>query len=181
MNKKLMFAMLVTMIWTSGCYEQRANESVDTESVKVEEREVQETDYKQIPYSQLVYSKTAPDFAWEYRSEERLDPDIKKLYEDGIHLAPGGWVLKETDQEFYMLVSGGNLPSSKGFRITSIQMAGEQNGNDKDHLYIILAPHQDGGTEDYPGEASITSLISIPKSGLPAGATINGVSMNGVE
>lgn len=180
-NRRLMFALLVAMTLSSGCYDQRSGESFYTESVSEEERPGQEADYREVPYSQLLYSKTAPDFTWEYRTEEHLDSEIEKLYEDGIHLAPGGWVLKETDEEFYMLISGGFLPTSKGFRITSIQMAGEQKGNDKNHLYITLEPHQGDGTKDYPGDASITSLISIPKSGLPAGAAIDGVSMNGVE
>lgn len=173
--------MIVMMILISGCYGHRSDESDYAGSVTEEVREVIEADYVQIPYTQLLYTITSPEFTWEYRSNERLDLDIQQLYNDSVNMAPGGWVLKETDQEIYMLVSGGQLTSAQGFRITSMKMAGQQIGNDKDHLYITLASQEDDGTEGYPGQASVTSLVTIPKSGLPDGAVIHGVSMTGVD
>ncbi|WP_242615148.1 hypothetical protein [Paenibacillus solani] len=173
--------MIVMMILISGCYGQGSDESDYAGSVTEEVREVQKIDYVQVPYTQLLYTKTSPEFTWEFRSIERLDPDIQQLYDDSVNMAPGGWVLKETDQEIYILVSGGQLPSAQGFRIASVKMAREQTGNEKDHLYITLASQEDDGTEGYPGQASVTSLVNIPKSGLPDGAVIHGVSMTGVD
>ncbi|MGO4789573.1 hypothetical protein AB4124_19410 [Paenibacillus sp. 2KB_20] len=180
-NRRLTFTMIVMMILILGCYKQRVGDSYDTEPVTVEEREIRETDYIQVPYEQLLYTKTASEFTWQSRSVEHLDPDIQQIYDDSINRAPGGWVLKETSQEIYMLISGGQLPSAKGFRIASMKMTREQIGDPKNHLYITLASQADDGTEDYPGQASVTSLIRIPKSGVPAGAAIQGVSMTGVD
>lgn len=58
-NRRLMFALLVAMTLSSGCYDQRSGESFYTESVSEEERPGQEADYREVPYSQLLYSKTA--------------------------------------------------------------------------------------------------------------------------
>ncbi|MGG3279877.1 hypothetical protein [Paenibacillus solani] len=180
-SKRLMIVMIVMMILNSGCYGHRSGESDYAGSVTEEVREAQKIDYVQVPYTQLLYTKTSPEFTWESRSNERLDPDIEQLYDDSVNMAPGGWVLKETGQEIYILVSGGQLPSAQGFRIASVKMAREQTGNEKDQLYITLASQEDDGTEGYSGQASVTSLVTIPKSGLPDGAVIHGVSMTGVD
>lgn len=180
-NRRLTFTMIVMMILISGCYKQIVDGLYDAERVTVEEREIRKTDYIQVPYEQLLYTKTAPEFTWQSRSVEHLDPDIQQLYDESINRAPGGWVLKETNQEIYMLVSGGQFPSAKGFRIASMKMTGEQIGDSKNHLYITLASQEDEGTEGYPDQASVTSLIRIPKSGLPTGAAIQDISMTGVD
>ncbi|MEC0201941.1 hypothetical protein P4H39_04800 [Paenibacillus lautus] len=177
----LTFTMIVMIIWMAGCHGPRSNDSYEAQNATEEERIIPEIDYMQIPYTQLLYTKSSPEFTWEYRLIKRLDPVIQQLYDDGINMAPGGWVLKETDQEIYLLVSGGQLPSARGFRIASMKMASGRIENEKNHLYITLASQQDEGTEGYPGQASVTSLISIPKSGLPDGAAIQGVSMTGVD
>lgn len=180
-SRRFMFMMIIALILNTGCYDYRSDESDYAGSVTEEVREAQKTDYVQVPYTQILYTKTSPEFTWEYRSNEQLDPDIQQLYDDSVNMAPGGWVLKETDQEIYILVSGGQLPSAQGFQIASMKMAGEQIGNEKDHLYITLASQEDDGTKDYPGQASVTSLVTIPKSGLPDGAVIHGVTMTGVD
>lgn len=180
-SRKLMFMMIIVLILNTGCYDYRSDESEYAGSVTEEVRDVHEVNYVQVPYTELLYTKTSPEFTWESRSNEQLDPDIQQLYDDSVSMAPGGWVLKETDQEIYMLVSGGQLPSAQGFRIASMKMAGEQFGNEKDHLYISLVSQEDDGTDGYPGQASVTSLVTIPKSGLPDGAVIHGVSMTGVD
>ncbi|MDL1164092.1 hypothetical protein P4H67_15740 [Paenibacillus lautus] len=180
-SKRLIFTMIVIMMLIAGSHGPRSNDSYEVQNATEEERILHEIDYLQIHYTQLLYTKTSPEFTWEYRSIECLDPVIQQLYDDGINMAPGGWVLKETDQEIYLLVSGGQLPSARGFRIASMKMASGQPENEKNHLYITLASQQDEGTEGYPGQASVTSLISIPKSGLPDGAAIQGISMTGVD
>ncbi|MFB4326330.1 hypothetical protein [Paenibacillus lautus] len=178
---RLMLTMIATMLLMAGCHGQRSNDFNEAQTLTEEARKAAEITYMQVPYTQLLYTKTAPEFTWEHRSVEHLDPDIQQLYDDGINRAPGGWVLKETDQEIYLLVSGGQLPSAKGFRIASLKMTDQKIGDQKNHLYITLSSYEDDGTEDYPGQVSVTSLVAIRKSGLPSGAAIHGVTMTGVD
>jgi len=172
---------MATMLLMAGCHGQRTNDSKKAQTVTKEARKAAEIKYTQVPYTQLLYTKTSPEFTWEHRSVEHLDPDIQQLYDDGINRAPGGWVLKETDQEIYLLVSGGQLPSAKGFRIASLKMTDQKIVDQKNHLYITLTSYEDDGTEGYPSQVSATSLVAIPKSGLPSGAAIHGVTMTGVD
>ncbi|GAE06924.1 hypothetical protein JCM10914_3117 [Paenibacillus sp. JCM 10914] len=132
-----------------------------------------------IPYSPVLYTKTASDFTWEFSTVE-LDEDTRLRYEEKIPIAPGGYIVKETEQEIYMIVSAGMMAATDGFEIESINMLEEELGEEP-ILNIKLSSVQDESTKDYAGEASVTALIVIAKSALPVGETILGVSMTGVN
>lgn len=173
----LMIALVTLMI--TGCI----MDNSDRSKPSVSEAETVEAvpDRKLIPiaYAQLAYTKTSPDYVWEFRTDNQVDQDIQQLYEAKHNRVPGASVLKETDEEIYLMIHAGKHPSSEGFEIVSMSIA-EEDGAQPASLFIELSPSHDEVTEGYPGEANVTALIRMNKKDWPEGFVLRSIRMTGV-
>jgi len=132
-----------------------------------------------IPFKQHLYSKNSPNFAWEWSGTEDVQPDIAAKYASLSDVAPGGFLVKETDTDYYICVSiGGTDSVTEGFKIKALTLPEQSNANEPT-LSIQVAHVSDENTADkqLQGSVHVRSLISVSKADLPEGVKINPIVM----
>ena len=81
---------------------------------------------KNIVYKQHIYSKSSPNFSWEWDNSDGLSQEIIDRYGEFKTSVPGGFIVKETDTEYFICVSIGEKESvTKGFEIISLTLPDE--------------------------------------------------------
>ncbi|WP_438351210.1 hypothetical protein ACP8HI_11535 [Paenibacillus sp. FA6] len=136
---------------------------------------------KSIPYKQLLYSKSSLNFAWERDNSDGLSQEIVDRYGEFKTSVPGGFIVKETDTEYFICVSIGEKESvTKGFEIISLTLP-EENTEKDPILKIDVIPvmNENNSDKKMKGKVFIRSLISVSKEDLPDGIVINSIIMSG--
>jgi len=132
-----------------------------------------------IPFKQHLYSKSSPNFAWEWSGTEDVQQEIAAKYATLSNVAPGGFLVKETDTDYYICVSiGGTESVTEGFEIKSLTLP-EQNNAEEPTLSIKVAhvSGENAADKQLQGAVHVTSLISVSKADLPEGVKINPIVM----
>lgn len=134
--------------------------------------------YEQLLY--MKYSERGPSDAMFAKSGQELDNGLLADYETYRKAVPGGFLVKEDRDAYFICVSVGRKRSvEEGFRIETVRLT-ESAADGRPMLTIRVKPAEDERTPDgADGDVFVTSLIRIPKNGLPDGTRIADISMVG--
>ncbi|NIK78915.1 hypothetical protein FHS15_004061 [Paenibacillus castaneae] len=171
--------ILFTIAALAGCSESHKNNQAEN-TISIAEEALANRENHQIPYKELLYSKSSADYSWESPAVEPIDDEIRDLYEKNKNLAPGGFLLKETDKQYYIVVSIENKSSfNEGFEMKSLAFFDDKEGKSPLLSIEVMPTSNEITTDDYKGLVSISHLISIAKKDLPDGSAIREISMIG--
>lgn len=171
--------ILFTIASLAGCSESHKNNQAEN-TISIAEEALANRENHQIPYKELLYSKISADYSWESPVVEPIDDEIRDLYEKNKNLAPGGFLLKETDKQYFIVVSIEKKSSfNEGFEMKSLAYFADKDGEDPLLSIEVMPTSDENTTNDYKGVVSISHLISVAKDDLPEGAAIQGISMIG--
>jgi hypothetical protein len=136
-----------------------------------------------VQYEQLQYRKYSETYGWKAAgsaAESGRDvPDRYELYRQAV---PGGFLVSENEDDYYICVSVGKKPSAnEGFRVEKVTVSGGGEGQTspaRPFLTISIRPTADDPVpEGMKGEAFVTSLLRIPKQQLPSGTVVRDILM----
>ncbi|GAA3402284.1 hypothetical protein GCM10020370_13550 [Paenibacillus hodogayensis] len=151
-----------------------------------------------IPYEQLLYAKLPAAGIRDGQLQEEpplADRELLAAYEPYRRAVPGGFIVKQDEEHYYICVSIGKTHTpSEGFDIAGIAYTVAAQGDDSLLVIRVREQHNEPSPEGKAGNgaaleaarsggtvpdggAFVTSLIRIPKSALPAGAEVAGISM----
>lgn len=171
--------MIAVVALLAGCSNHEAGEYGRVSAA--DESELRNRTYIDVPYDQLLYTKTSAAFSWEQdESGKEIGQDIRDQYGKLKNAAPGGFIVKETANEYYICISAEEKSSSQeGFSIQSLSLLNDDE-RAVESLIIQIEPtknEQVSGPD--AGKVFVTSLVSIAKKDLPMDANINEISMTG--
>jgi len=175
--------LILTMLafcMLAGCKEDRSSDYNQTVAEAVVGGSKQEQASTRVVFKQLLYAKIGSDFIWEGENNEALPDEIRDKYKAYRKAAPGGFMLQETENDYYICVSIGKKASAAdGFSIDSMTVV-QQKDNRSPLLTIQVKPVQDEpASGENIGETYVTRLISVTKSDLPHGMNMEGISLTG--
>ncbi|UVI28762.1 hypothetical protein [Paenibacillus spongiae] len=136
--------------------------------------------YIGVPYERLLYSKTSKTFAWEEEETDTgISSDIRDRYEKLKNAAPGGYVVGETADDYFICISVEEKSSPReGFAIESLSIL-QDHDREAAALHVKVRPTEDIHIASYEGNVFVTSLVSIAKKDLPMDARMNEITMTG--
>lgn len=138
-----------------------------------------------VQYEQLQYRKYSELSGWKAAGAEAgagVDfPDRYELYRQAV---PGGFLVSEDENSYYICVSVGKKPSAnEGFRVEKVTVSGDEGGEASTGRPILTISVRQASDDPVPdgmtGEAFVTSLLRIPKQQLPPGVVIRDISLVG--
>jgi hypothetical protein len=134
-----------------------------------------------VAYESMLYAKYSDRYAWEsLPADRRLDDGLRTAYERYRKSVPGGFLVKEDADYYFICVSvGRKLSASEGFEIEAVRLS-EAAPEGRPLLTIAVKPRDN---EPVPagsaGDVFVTALIRISKKALPDGVDITDLSMVG--
>lgn len=180
-NTVLIIAVIAAVVLLqSGCSIDKQEQKHGIQSMTEAVADDANKEGKSISFERLLYTKYSPDFSLVQGDEQVVPQAVMDKYEDYKRVVPGGFVIDETDTEYFLCVSVGKKDSgTEGFDIKSLTLSGIDEMKDP-ILHIMVTPTRGENSSDaVNGEAFITSLIRVPKDSLPQGAAIHAISMVG--
>ncbi|KAE9084354.1 hypothetical protein PF010_g20863 [Phytophthora fragariae] len=127
----------------AGCKEDRSSDYNQTVAEAVVGGSKQEQASTRVVFKQLLYAKIGSDFIWEGENNEALPDEIRDKYKAYKKAAPGGFMLQETENDYYICVSiGKKALAADGFSIDSMTVV-QQKDNRSPLLTIQVKPVQD--------------------------------------
>lgn len=134
-----------------------------------------------VPYEQVHYTKISKEFVWEFSANDKELPEgIQEDYKKYYNIAPGGFIVKETEKDYFICISIGKRQTEKdGFKLQSIELVNYD--IEKEAVLKVEINQFDNETTTngiYTGEVSVIALVRISKESLPQGIKINGITMS---
>ncbi|MFD0710379.1 hypothetical protein [Paenibacillus sp. GCM10027626] len=171
-------ALLCSAVIVSGCAEHKEHKEQNGQETSLLQEEGGRGRGQAVTFEVLNESA---------RHELLADDAVKVSYEQLQNAAPGGYILQETDKDYYLLVSGGKHPTvAAGFTVDQLRWVEEQDGQSP---FIHIAAHpllEEEGAAKIDHDAafahgSAKSLLRVSKLDLPPKAEVVGFSLTGLQ